>query len=88
MENKKLLWFCSLPMKKGLMDNDYAFYEDGTIVHEYDKGIYRAEDLNLKETVSASFIEDKVKLQIMERCPEELKEKISQILKIETKIPE
>lgn len=82
MENKKLLWLCSLPMKKGILDNDYAFYEDGTIIHEYDKSMYRSKDMNIETEVSADSIQDDIKLKIMERCPEELKEKISNILKL------
>lgn len=82
MENKKLLWLCSLPMKKGILDNDYAFYEDGTIIHEYDTSMYRSKDMNIETEVSADSIQDDIKLKIMERCPEELKEKISNILKL------
>lgn len=82
MENKKLLWRCSLPMKKGVLDNDYAFYEDGTIVHEYDKSIYRLEDMNLETQVSADFIQDDIKHKIIEQCPENLKERIISMLKI------
>lgn len=82
MENKKLLWYCSLPMKKGVLDNDYVFYEDGTIVHEYDKSSYRFEDMNLKQPMSADSIRDDVKHQIMEKCPDNLKDQIANILKI------
>lgn len=82
MENKKLLWLCSFPMKKGILDNDYAFYEDGTIIHEHDKSMYRLEDMNLETEVSADSIRDDIKLKILEQCPDELKEKISNILKM------
>ncbi|WP_294455790.1 hypothetical protein [uncultured Bacteroides sp.] len=82
MENKKLLWRCILPMKKGVLDNDYAFYDDGTIVHEYDKSMYKLEDMNIETPVSADSIQDDIKQQIMEQCPEELKEQITKMLKI------
>ena len=82
MEHKKLLWRCSLPMKKGVLDNDYAFYEDGTIVYEYDKSIYRLKDINLEKQVSANFIQDDIKEKIIKQCPEELKNRIASMLKI------
>lgn len=37
MKDSKELWLCSLPMKKGIMDDDYRFFDDGTIIHEFDK---------------------------------------------------
>ena len=33
-ESKKQIW-AYLSMKKGTYDNDYYFYEDGSILHHY-----------------------------------------------------
>lgn len=83
MENSKELWLCSLPMRKGILDDDYRFFEDGTIIHEFDKSQYKLEDLNLQKKILAKDIPTNVKLQIIELCPLELKAKISQILELQ-----
>lgn len=83
MENKKLLWRCILPMKKGILDNDYAFYEDGTIVHEYDKSMYKLQDMNIETQISPELIQDDIKFQIMEKCPQGLKAQIASMLNIQ-----
>ena len=28
MKDSKELWLCSLPMKKGILDDDYRFFDD------------------------------------------------------------
>ena len=82
MKDSKELWLCSLPMKKGILDDDYRFFDDGTIIHEFDKSQYKLEDLNLQKKVLAKDIPINVKLQIMELCPVELKTKIANILEL------
>ena len=82
MENKKLVWLCELPMKRGILDDDYAFYDDGTVIHEYDLSEYSSEKLNLKEEVTPSNLPKHVKEKIIIRCPEELKKWVSELLRL------
>lgn len=55
-------------MKKGTYDNDYYFYEDGTILHHYDRTMMK---LDIEVYVSSSDIPDYEKEKIMTKCKEE-----------------
>ena len=82
-ENKKQIW-AYLSMKKGTYDNDYYFYEDGTILHHYDRTM---NDYNLESYVSPSGISDSDKEKIVAKCTSEcvndIVEKIKRILDYE-----
>lgn len=41
-KEKEEIW-AYLYMKKGTYDNDYYFYEDGTILHHYDQTITKSD---------------------------------------------
>ena len=78
-ENKKQIW-AYLSMKKGTFDNDYYFYEDGTILHHYDLSVQK---YNLESYISPDNISDSEKMKIMEKCEMECNPNIvSQIRKI------
>ena len=64
---KKLIWKY-LSMKRQLLDNDYYFYEDGSIFHHYDKTITK---LNIEEYVSSEDISESDKQTILSKCKEE-----------------
>lgn len=67
----KSIWLCKLPMKKGQWDNDYRFYDDGTIEHEYDLSVKK---YNLISKILPSTIEEQDKKAILERineCPKD-----------------
>ena len=49
MDNKYFWGYC-FPMKKGNLDNEYYFYEDGRILHIYDK---TQNKLNIEEDIKA-----------------------------------
>lgn len=66
-ENKKQIW-AYLSMKKGTYDNDYYFYEDGTILHHYDLSVQK---YNLENYVSPEKISDSEKEKIMSQCESE-----------------
>lgn len=66
-ENKKQIWVYH-SMKKGMCDNDYYFYEDGTILHHYDRTIQK---LDIEEYVLPSDIPDYEKEKIITKCKEE-----------------
>ena len=68
-------------MRKGTFDDDYFFYDDGTIVRKYDNSRSFG-DFNLEETVTANSIPDHTKQRIMKDCTEELKETISKMLEL------
>lgn len=77
MVNDDVFWYCSLPMKKGILDNDYAFLNDGRIIHCYDRTINK---LNIEETISPNNIPERDKDQIIDSCPPEKKEIIARWL--------
>lgn len=68
-----------MSMRKGDLDDDYIFYEDGTIVHEYDKSRYPG-GYNLKEVVNPNQIDDSKKQKILADCPETIKETVAKML--------
>lgn len=77
----KSIWLCELPMKKGQWGNNYRFYDDGTIVHEYDLSVKK---YNLVSKIQPSEIEDRDKMAILERineCPTEWQTFITNLLK-------
>ena len=82
-DNKKQIW-AYLSMKKGTYDNDYYFYEDGTIFHHYDRTM---KDYNLESYVSPASISDsdkeKILAQCKSECPNDIVEKIRSILEYE-----
>ena len=71
-ENKELIW-AYLSMKKETYDNDYYFYEDGKILHHYDRTMSK---LNIEEFISPSNISDIEKEKILSKCKEECTEDI------------
>jgi hypothetical protein len=77
MNNKTIIYRCELPMRNGILDNDYVFYDDGTIVHEYDKNQNK---FNLEEQIVASDIHEEEKKKILENCPNEFIDRIRLIL--------
>lgn len=62
--NKKMIWAYQ-SMKKGMYDNDYYFYEDGSILHFYDRSVSK---FNIEEQVQPSSIPDNTKKLILEQC--------------------
>ena len=79
MENH-YLWAYNFPMKKGEFDNEYYFYENGKILHVYDKSKTK---VNIEEFVSASDISEHERQQIINACPDEFKERIIKMLTID-----
>ena len=81
MENKKVpLWFYR-SMKKQDLDNDYFFYEDGTILHHYDRTITKRdieEDILSKDI--PEYEREKILAQCEGECTNEVFERIKLIL--------
>ena len=78
MENN-YFWKNDLPMKKGEFENEYYFYDNGRILHVYDKSKTK---VNIEEFVSASNIPEHERQQLINACPDEFKEKIINMLTI------
>lgn len=65
--DKKLIW-AYLSMKRQNLDDDYYFYEDGTILHHYDQTIMK---LDIEEYISPNDITDYDKNRILSKCKDE-----------------
>ena len=70
--NKKQIW-AYLSMKKGMYDNDYYFFDDGTILHHYDRSLTK---LNLESYVLPYSLSDSEKERIISKCESECSEDI------------
>ena len=75
-------WSYSFNMKKGMLDNDYYFYENGKILHSFDKTMLK---INIEEFVSASDIPENERLEMLNKCPLEYKGRIHEMLTIISK---
>lgn len=71
-ENKNLIWAYRSTRRQNL-DNDYYFYEDGTILHHYDCTMAKCD---IEEYVLPSEISDFEKVKILERCKMECNEDV------------
>ena len=71
-DSKKQIW-AFLSMKKGIYDNDYYFYEDGTILHHYDQTMNK---MDIEEYVSPSDISESEKEKIIIKCESECNQEI------------
>ena len=76
------IWKCILPMKKGIFDNDYYFYDDGSIMHCYDKSIKK---YNIEEFILPVEITERDRQAILDKineCPDQWQDFIKNLLKI------
>lgn len=77
--NKNIICICSLPMKKGILDDDYIFLKDGTIIHSFDKSTF---DINCEEILKLNEISTNKRNKIFNYCPDTHKQEIAKILDI------
>ena len=68
---------CTISIGKGVLDDDYTFYEDGRIFHFYDQSAFK---LNQEKWITADEIADHTKTKILDKCNEEFKGRIKDIL--------
>lgn len=66
---------------KGGLDDDYTLYDNGEVLHEYDRHIY-PNGLNLQETLSVSDLSLEVKERLLSEAPKENKELVKRLLKM------
>jgi hypothetical protein len=76
MSGSKEIVTISVP--KGDLDNDYTFFDDGKIRHNYDQSQYK---LGLEAWITPRSIPEGDKEKILKVCPLMFKSKITAILK-------
>lgn len=79
MEQEEYYWSYFFPMRKGILDDDYYFFEDGRILHSYDQ---TQSKLNIEEFVSADSIDLQKRQTMLAACPQDKFETIKRILKL------
>lgn len=70
---------CTISIGEKSLDQDYTFYEDGSVELLYDEDYYRR--INRKASLKVKDISDSKKKKILENCPIELKDKIVNLFK-------
>jgi len=83
MENEKVPLWIYRSMKKQDLDNDYFFFEDGSILHHYDRTINKRdieEDILPKDI--SEHEKEKIIVQCESECSNELYERIKLILQV------
>lgn len=68
----------TISVPKGDLDNDYTFFEDGKIRHNYDQNVNK---MGLEAWISARNIPAADREKILKVCPAEHRIKIGAILK-------
>jgi len=68
---------CKIFIGNGVLDDDYTFFDDGTIKREYDQNTFK---LNLEDFLDHNQISEHKKKKIIEKCPINLTEQITKIL--------
>jgi hypothetical protein len=68
----------TVSVPKGELDNDYTFFEDGKIRHNYDQN---ANKTGLEAWISSRNIPAGDREKILKECPAEHRAKVSAILK-------
>jgi len=68
---------CTISIGNGWLDNDFTFYEDGSVKHHYDEHPTKPD---ITRKLKASKLTELTKTKILNNCPEEHKSKIESIL--------
>jgi hypothetical protein len=68
---------CKIEIGINTLDDDYTFYENGTIHRSYDENNWNQ---NLSKFILPEHISESKKNKIIEKCPSENLEKIKEIL--------
>lgn len=75
----------SFNIRKGCLDDNYTLYENGEILHEYDKSIYPG-GYSLEKTLTADDLSDEVKKKLFDAAFGEDKELAGKLLKYQDNI--
>ena len=68
---------CTVDLSKGMLDNEYTFYDDGRIRHFYDQSQYK---FNQEKWINDDDLSDSEKGKIIAKCPEGHEETIRKII--------
>ncbi len=66
----------------GFLDDDYTLYEDGTVLHFYDKHTYQGGQ-NIEELLTPDNLSKEVKQRLLEAASDENKNLVIELLKME-----
>ena len=66
---------------KGILDDDYTLYEDGSVLHFYDKHTYPGGQ-NIEENLTVDDLSLKIKKRLYDAASVENKELVRKILKL------
>ena len=66
---------------KGLLDDDYTLYDDGTVLHFYDKHTYPGGQ-NLEENLTVDDLSQTIKQRLYEAATNENKDLVKSALKL------
>lgn len=69
-------------MKGSVLDDDYTLFDDGTILHEYDRHTYPGGQ-NLKEYLTVDKLSDIVKKRLLDAASAKNKKLVHETLKLE-----
>lgn len=67
---------------KGLLDDDYTLYDDGSVLHEYDKHTYSGGQ-NLTREMTVDQLSDNIKQRLLEASSDEKKDIVRKTLKLD-----
>lgn len=81
IEYMKKVIATSREIKKGILDDDYTLFDDGEILHEYDRNIYPG-GFNLTEKLTADELTPDVKARLLSTAADEDKETVKNLLKM------
>ncbi|MBW4671243.1 MAG: hypothetical protein KME60_28430 [Cyanomargarita calcarea GSE-NOS-MK-12-04C] len=68
---------CTVHLGSSTLDDDYTLYEDGQVRHYYDQNMYSHSH---EDWLKAQTLSDDIKKKLLNKCPEELKEKTKTLL--------
>lgn len=68
---------CTAYFGSSMLDDDYTLYSDGRVKHYYDRNMY---SLNHEDWLEAKNLSDNIKQKLLDKCPEELKQKARELL--------
>lgn len=66
---------------KGILDDDYTLYDDGTVLHEYDKHSYQGGQ-NLTENLTVNDLSEVEKQRLFEATSDENKELVIRLFNL------
>jgi hypothetical protein len=66
---------------KGILDDDYTLYDDGSVLHFYDKHTYPGGQ-NIEENLTVDDLSTKIKQRLYDAASDENKELVRTILKL------